>query len=67
MKNENFIEGVHFYFDDSGLMVMTEKYHLERGTCCGNACRHCPFDYENVDKKKRIELLAKRKNSEKNK
>ena len=66
MKNENFIEGVHFYFDDSGLMVMTEKYHLERGYCCGNGCRHCPFDYENVDKKKRTELLAKRKNSEKN-
>ena len=61
MKNEEFIEGVHFYFDQSGLMVLTEKYHLERGYCCGNGCRHCPFEYENVEDLKRIELLEKRK------
>ncbi len=61
MKNEEFIEGIHFYFDESGLMVLTEKYHLERGYCCGNGCRHCPFEYENVEDLKRIELLEKRK------
>ena len=38
-----------FYFDD-GLMVMTEAFHLKRGYCCGNKCRHCPYDYENVPK-----------------
>ena len=60
MKNDNFIEGVHFYFDVSGLMVMTEKYHLKRGFCCGNNCRHCPYNHENVDKKKRVkEALPK--------
>jgi len=52
MKNNDFIEGIHFYFDESGLIVMTEKYHLDRGYCCGNACRHCPFNYKNVDKKR---------------
>ncbi len=61
MKNEAFIEGVDFYFDESGLMVMTEKYHLDRGFCCGNGCRHCPFHFENVDEKKRRELIFKRK------
>jgi len=61
MKNEEFIEGIHFYFDESGLMVLTEKYHLERGYCCGNGCRHCPFDYEKVEDLKRNELLEKRK------
>lgn len=61
MKNEEFIEGIHFYFDPSGLMVLTEKYHLERGYCCGNGCRHCPFNYENVEDSKRNELLSKRK------
>ncbi len=32
------------YMDpDSGLFVMT-SYHLrDRGYCCGNGCRHCPF------------------------
>jgi len=28
--------------------VLTSKAHLKRGTCCGNACRHCPFEYINV-------------------
>ncbi|MBY0451848.1 MAG: hypothetical protein K2P92_02355, partial [Bdellovibrionaceae bacterium] len=29
--------------DENGLMVMTAAYHLKRGTCCGNGCRHCPY------------------------
>ncbi len=66
MKNETFIEGVHFYFDESGLMVMTEKYHLDRGFCCGNGCKHCPFNFENVDEKKRRELIFKRKSEKEN-
>ncbi|MGH2565556.1 MAG: DUF5522 domain-containing protein [Ginsengibacter sp.] len=47
-KDDDLIEGVHFYYDESGLMVFTEKYHLQRGYCCGNSCRHCPYNYENV-------------------
>jgi hypothetical protein len=31
-----------FYFD-GGLMVFTAAYHLRRGYCCDNGCRHCPF------------------------
>ena len=31
------------YYFEKGLMVMTAKYHLKRGYCCGNGCRHCPF------------------------
>jgi hypothetical protein len=27
----------------SGLFVLTEAYLRERGTCCGNGCRHCPY------------------------
>lgn len=40
-------EGLHYYLED-GLMVLTEYYHRARGRCCGNACRHCPFDHVNV-------------------
>jgi hypothetical protein len=36
------------YYFESGLLVLTAQYHLRRGTCCGNACRHCPFEHENV-------------------
>ncbi len=65
MKREEFIEGIDFYFNEAGLTVMTEKYHLNRGFCCGNACRHCPFNYENVEKKKRKELVFKTKHENK--
>src|SRR4030095_8254832 len=31
-----------FYFED-GAMVFTTQYHLRRGYCCENGCRHCPY------------------------
>jgi hypothetical protein len=37
------IENEHYYIDKNGLLVFTEKYLLERGYCCGNGCRHCPY------------------------
>ncbi len=27
----------------SGLYVMTATYLRDRGYCCGNGCRHCPY------------------------
>jgi len=27
----------------SGLFVLTAAYLRNRGTCCGNGCRHCPY------------------------
>lgn len=46
MKKE-FIENIHYYIED-GKVVMTEKYHLERGFCCGKTCRHCPYEPKGV-------------------
>ena len=54
------VEGIDFYFNEEGLMVLTEKYHLEKGYCCGNGCKHCPYDYEAVAEPRRSELLKKR-------
>ena len=51
------IEGVHYYINEEGLVVLTEKYHLERGYCCGNGCKHCPFQYQNVPEPKKSQLL----------
>ncbi len=45
---ESLTEGVHYYINEDGYVVLTEKYHLERGYCCGNACKHCPFDHISV-------------------
>jgi hypothetical protein len=53
-------EGEDYYVDASGLLVFTEKYLLQRGTCCGNGCRHCPFNYKNVAEPKRSTLLSLR-------
>ncbi len=34
------------YFTPDGRFVFTARYHLRRGYCCGNGCRHCPYDAE---------------------
>ena len=54
------IEGEDFYYNKDGYVVFTEKYHLQKGFCCGNGCRHCPYQYENVPEPNRSELLNKR-------
>ena len=38
-------QGIDYYFNEQGLMVFTEAYHLKRGFCCKNKCRHCPWKY----------------------
>jgi len=40
------------YYFENGLLVMTEKHHMNRGYCCGYRCRHCPYEYVNVTVKK---------------
>jgi hypothetical protein len=32
-----------FYLDENGDTVFTARFHLKRGACCSNACRHCPY------------------------
>ena len=33
-----------FYYDAEGRRVMSESYHVRRGSCCGNGCRQCPYE-----------------------
>ncbi|CAG8473256.1 hypothetical protein C2G38_476224 [Gigaspora rosea] len=40
---------------ETSYIVMTELFHKQRGYCCGNNCRHCPYDHVNVKKKNVIE------------
>ena len=44
--------------NEDGLIVLTGQYHLEKGYCCGNGCKHCPYDYINVPEPRRSELKA---------
>lgn len=36
-------EGIHYYINEQGYWVFTEAYHLMRGYCCNNKCKHCPY------------------------
>lgn len=38
-------ENEDYYLDINGNLVFTEQYHLKRGYCCKNRCRHCPWKY----------------------
>ena len=55
---DKFIEGVHYYMEGERVIFMA-LFHLERGQCCGNGCRHCPFE----PKHKKGTVIVKDKNS----
>jgi Family of unknown function (DUF5522) len=50
------LEPDEYYMNEDGYIVFTEKYHLKRGYCCKNGCKHCPYGYNKktgrFDKKK---------------
>jgi hypothetical protein len=43
MAKKDFIENIHYYLEN-GKVIMTEKYLIEKGPCCGNNCRNCPYE-----------------------
>ena len=47
-----------FYFDDNGFTVFTEQYHLKRGYCCGNGCRHCPYNFDEMTALEKSNILS---------
>lgn len=57
----NWIEEAHYYVNEEGKTVLTQKYHLLRGYCCSNGCKHCPYHYKNVPEPKKSQLLNERK------
>lgn len=58
-------EGIDYYFNSEGNMVLTAHYLLNRGYCCGNGCQHCPYNYERVPEPKRAVLRKQRRQDEK--
>jgi hypothetical protein len=36
-------EGVDYYMSPEGYRVMTESYLVNRGYCCSNGCKNCPY------------------------
>ncbi|MGX9985009.1 DUF5522 domain-containing protein [Chryseobacterium sp. POL2] len=39
-------ENEDFYYNENGYKVFTATFHLKRGYCCKNGCRHCPYGYD---------------------
>ena len=31
------------YYIEGERVIFTSLFHIKRGSCCGNGCRHCPF------------------------
>ncbi|MCZ2102166.1 MAG: DUF5522 domain-containing protein [Chitinophagales bacterium] len=40
------VGGEDYYINEQGQWVFTELYHLKRGHCCKNGCKHCPYGYQ---------------------
>ena len=36
-------EGIHYYIEGERV-IFTALFHIQRGQCCGNGCRHCPYE-----------------------
>jgi len=63
---KNLVEGEDYYYNEQGYMVLTARYHHEKGYCCGLGCKHCPYEYESVPEPKRSELLSLRQHEKDN-
>ena len=57
-------QGVDYYFNEQGLMVFTAAYHLNRGYCCKNKCKHCPWDFGKANNQKITRSVPKQPNDE---
>ena len=40
---EQYKEDIHYYTEGERV-IFTALFHIKRGSCCGNGCRHCPYD-----------------------
>jgi hypothetical protein len=40
------LEETRDFYLEKGLMVFTEYYHIKKGTCCKNNCRHCAYGFQ---------------------
>ena len=36
------------YYKEGDRIIFTERFHIERGQCCGNGCRHCPYEPKHI-------------------
>lgn len=42
-SQKRFVLGKDYYINEEGNWVFTAEYHVKRGYCCDNGCKHCPY------------------------
>ena len=41
------IDNTTDYYLENDRVIFTAAFHIKRGSCCGNGCRHCPYEPKN--------------------
>jgi uncharacterized protein (TIGR00290 family) len=44
------------FYEEAGRIVFSAGYHWKRGYCCGNGCRHCPYDFDMNDARPKVSI-----------
>ena len=53
------------YYIEGERVIFTALAHIKRGQCCGNGCRHCPYEPKHTKGKVAIsEKILKFRNNE---
>lgn len=47
MVSAKLVENTHYYIEE-GRVVFTALFHLQRGSCCGNGCKNCPYEEKHI-------------------
>ena len=48
------------YYLENGSFVFTEHYLKKRSDCCGNGCRHCPFEPKHIKGNRKLQDIYNR-------
>ncbi len=64
-SNINKLKSNEYYYSNEGYLIFTETYHLKRGYCCQNYCKHCPYKHKKniLNGNNKISRRNKRRNS----
>jgi len=54
-KETGLLENIHYYREDDRV-IFTSLFHLQRGSCCGNGCRKCPYTKPHIRGNKNLEI-----------
>jgi len=52
------------YYLENGKVVFTDEYHIKRGYCCGNGCRHCPYYPKHLKSNTKLDTLWEKINQQ---